>query len=177
MRPHDIGDQWSFRTFLKLRALPYAAPHARQHAIQALRKWGLGEFGDPAELVVSELITNAIRACCPAGEDNYVRLWVFSDGARVVIQVWDSCPDPPKPARAGSTDEDGRGLLLVEAMATSWNWYSRDSGKVVWAVLQFSPLIGRKGPSLDFRRHGHLPQGRNASCSPPAHSVTIYERV
>jgi anti-sigma regulatory factor (Ser/Thr protein kinase) len=147
---------WPLRSYLKLGVLPSAAPHARQHTSQMLRKWDLGELGKSAELVVSELITNAIQASCQVGGDNYVRLWLFSDRARVVIQVWDNCPDPPQPTPAGPTDEDGRGLLLVEAMTTSWDWYSQDEGKIVWAVLQFSPLLRRndvrKPP--DFRSNG-----------------------
>jgi anti-sigma regulatory factor (Ser/Thr protein kinase) len=136
------ASHWPFRSYLELGALPGAAPHARRHTSQVLRKWDLSEFGETAELVVSELITNAIRASRPAGGGNCVRLWLFSDGARVVIQVWDNCPDPPQPAHAASTDEDGRGLLLVEAMTASWDFYSRDGGKIVWAALRrFSPLL------------------------------------
>jgi anti-sigma regulatory factor (Ser/Thr protein kinase) len=138
-----MASHWSLRSHLKLGALPSAVPHARQHTSQVLRSWDLGELGESAELVVSELITNAIRASYPLGEENCVRLWILSDGTTVVIQVWDNCPAPPQRTHAGASDEDGRGLLLVEAITTSWDWYSRDGGKIVWAVLQFSPLLSR----------------------------------
>jgi len=160
--PMTLTNYWPLRSYLELGALPSAAPHARQHTSQMLRNWDLGELAEPTELVVSELITNAIQASCGEGGDSCVRLRLFSDGARVAVQVWDNCPEPPQLTHAGSTDEVGRGLLLVEAMTTSWDWYVRDGGKIVWAVLQFSPLLSwdetQKPPRLPRQRsrRGHV---------------------
>jgi anti-sigma regulatory factor (Ser/Thr protein kinase) len=136
-------NHWPLRSYLELGPLPSAAPRARLHTSQVLRKWDLDDLGEPTELVVSELITNAIHASGLVSADTCVRLWLFSDGTLVVVHVWDNCPDPPQPSHAASTDEDGRGLLLVKAMTTSWDWYARDGGKIVWAVVQFSPLLNR----------------------------------
>lgn len=157
-------NHWSFRTYLELGALPSAVPRARRHTSQVLRKWGLAEIGESAELVVSELITNAIRASCQPGCGSRVRLWLFSNGASVVIKVWDSSPEPPQPARAGPADEDGRGLLIVQALATSWNSHARDGGKIVWAVLQFSPLHGGSGTT---KRSDSRHRGRKAALRLP----------
>ena len=127
---------WPLHSYLELGALPGAVPCARLHARQVLWEWNLKGLGESAELVVSELVTNAIQASRAAGRHLPVRLWLLSDQARVVIHVWDSSPNPPQPAQAENTDESGRGLLLVEAMSTAWDWYSHDGGKVVRATLE-----------------------------------------
>jgi anti-sigma regulatory factor (Ser/Thr protein kinase) len=127
---------WPLQSYLELGALPGAVPCARLHARHVLWEWNLKGLGESAELVVSELVTNAIQASRTAGRHLPVRLRLLSDQARVVIHVWDSSPDPPQPAQAGDTDESGRGLLLVEAMSTAWDWYSHDGGKVVRATLE-----------------------------------------
>lgn len=127
---------WSLRSCLELGPLPGAVPCARLHARHVLWEWNLSELGEPAELVVSELVTNAIRAAQAVGGDRPVRFWLLADRARVAICVWDSCPDPPRPGQAGDSDENGRGLQLVEAMSASWDWYPHDGGKVIQAILE-----------------------------------------
>jgi len=127
---------WPLQSYLELGALPGAVPCARLHARHVLWEWNLRGLGESAELIVSELVTNAIQASRTEGRHLPVRLRLLSDQARVVIHVWDSSPDPPQPAQARDTDESGRGLLLVEAMSTAWDWYSHDGGKVVRATLE-----------------------------------------
>jgi anti-sigma regulatory factor (Ser/Thr protein kinase) len=100
-----------------------------------LSEWNLGPLGERAELVVSELVTNSIRASRAAGGHRPVRLWLAADGARAAIGVWDRSPDPPVPGQPRDTDESGRGLLLVEAVSTAWDWYPEDGGKIVRALL------------------------------------------
>jgi anti-sigma regulatory factor (Ser/Thr protein kinase) len=123
------------QSLLELAAVPGSVPRARRHARQVLSEWDLGPLGDPAELVVSELVTNAIRASRAVGTRQPVRLWLAADRARVAIGVWDGSPDPPVPAQARDTDESGRGLFLVEAVSTAWDWYRQDGGKIVRALL------------------------------------------
>jgi len=79
-----------------------------------LRRWGLDGLADSAELVVSELVTNAVRAACGTPEPWPVRLWLTAEPARVAIGVWDCSPVPPRLAHAGDADESGRGLFLVQ---------------------------------------------------------------
>jgi anti-sigma regulatory factor (Ser/Thr protein kinase) len=132
------GDQaWPLHSHLDLAALTGAVPHARHHARRVLAGWNLGALGEPAELVVSELVTNAIRACQAAGAHRQVQLRLASDGARVLIEVQDGCPQPPVPAGATADDESRRGLCLVEAMSAAWDWYPHPAsgGKVVWALM------------------------------------------
>ena len=56
------GGEWELRTFLELGALPTAVPCARLHVRQVLWEWHLGALADTTELLVSELVTNAVHA-------------------------------------------------------------------------------------------------------------------
>ena len=129
--------RWPCQSFLKLGALPGAVPCARLHTRQVLWEWGLTVFSDSTELLVSELVTNAIRASRATAQHLPVRLWVVSDGTQIVIFVWDASPLPPVADDAADDAENGRGLLLVEGLSTRWGWYFAAGlgGKVVWASL------------------------------------------
>jgi anti-sigma regulatory factor (Ser/Thr protein kinase) len=131
------GQAWPLHSHLELAALPGAVPGARHHTRRVLAGWDLGALGEPAELVVSELVTNAIRACQAAGAHGRVQLRLASDRARVLIEVQDDSPQPPVPSGATADDEGRRGLCLVEAVSAAWDWYpdQASSGKVVWALV------------------------------------------
>lgn len=134
---------WPLRSFLELGALPGAVPCARLHARHMVREWGLAVLGDSTELVVSELVTNAVPASRATVPATPVRLWLLSDGAQVVILVWDASPQPPAPADPGEDAENGRGLLLVEAVSERWGYFHHESGgKVVWAVMSRTERSG-----------------------------------
>ena len=129
---------WPLQDFLELGALVSAVPCARLHARQVLWEWGIGNLGDSAELLVTELITNAVRASREAGRVSAVRLWLLSDSAQILILVWDASPQPPVLADASDEAEHGRGLLLVDAVSEQWGWYSPEDsdGKFVWAITR-----------------------------------------
>ena len=133
---HGTNHCWPLQDFLELGALVSAVPCARLHARQVLREWGIGNLGGSAELLVTELITNAVRASREAGLDSAVRLWLLSDSAQILILVWDASPRPPVLTEASDEAEHGRGLMLVDAVSEQWGWYSReeDGGKFVWAI-------------------------------------------
>lgn len=128
---------WPLQSFLELGAFPGAVPCARLHARQVLWEWGLAALGETSELLVSELVTNAMQISRTATQDISppIRLWIASDKAQVVILVWDAIPLPPVPEDAAEDAETGRGLLLVEALSTQWGWHFPTGlgGKVVWA--------------------------------------------
>lgn len=141
-------DGWPLQTRLCLGALRGAVPCARLHARNVLWEWGLNALAEDAELVVSELVTNAVAAAqrrafqASSAEPSTgpVPIWLAlsSDRQAVVIQAWDANPDPPI-ARCGDLDADGgRGLLIVRALAETWNWYRPrgSGGKTVWAVIR-----------------------------------------
>jgi len=130
---------WPLQSFLHLAPAPASVPTARRHTRQALTTWHLRPLVDAAELVVSELVTNAIRAAIALPEPQPVRLWLATDRSRVAIGVWDGDPNPPLLARAAGTDERGRGLCLVEALSAAWDWFPQDGGKVVHARLDAGP--------------------------------------
>jgi anti-sigma regulatory factor (Ser/Thr protein kinase) len=134
----DGTGEWPRRTFLELGALPSAVPCARLHARQVLWEWGLDALRDDIELVVSELVTNAVRACASLGSGAPVRMWLRGNTTRVLVLVWDACPRPPVRLNAGQNADGGRGLLLVEALSDQWDWHpleQPDGGKIVWATL------------------------------------------
>jgi anti-sigma regulatory factor (Ser/Thr protein kinase) len=127
--------EWPLRDFLELTALPSAVPCARLHARHLLQEWDLAGLTDSVELITSELVTNALQASGTAPQAAPIRLWLLSDQAQVVVLVWDGSPLPPVPMQAGEESENGRGLVLVEALSARWGWHfpSDAGGKVVWA--------------------------------------------
>jgi anti-sigma regulatory factor (Ser/Thr protein kinase) len=126
---------WPLRTYLELAALPTAVPCARRHAKLVAMEWGLSrDRGDTAELIVSELVTNAVLASRGLMSP-VVRLWLISDGQWILIQVWDGSEGMPVRSDAGPDAESGRGLMLVDALAKRWDAYAVDGGKVVSVVV------------------------------------------
>ena len=119
---------WPPQTSLELLALPTAVPCARGHVRAVAREWGLADLAGIAELLTSELVTNAVRASATTSDT--VRLWVTFDQASILIYVWDSSDSMPICQDVRPDQESGRGLLLVQALASGWGTYR---GKVVWA--------------------------------------------
>lgn len=139
-RAAPFAVQWPHQTFLELGALAGAVPSARLHARLVLLEWGLAALSDDTEHVVAELVTNGVRASRAMGRDA-VRMWLVSDLGRVVVFVWDASPRPPARADPGAYAENGRGLLLVEALSERWGYFGHDGGgKVVWALLEAAPV-------------------------------------
>jgi anti-sigma regulatory factor (Ser/Thr protein kinase) len=126
---------WPWRTFLELGALPSAVPCARLHTRQVLWEWGLAECSESTELLVTELITNAVQVSRAAMQDDPIKLWLVSDKTQIVVLVWDASPLPPVLLEADANAENGRGLLLVQAVSVRWGWHFPPDlgGKVVWA--------------------------------------------
>ncbi len=128
---------WQLRDYIELGALPGAVPCARLHARQLMWEWRLTGLSESVELVVSELITNGVTASLSLKQNFPVRLWLLSDKARVLILVWDASRKEPARIEKDEEAENGRGLLLVEAISDPWNWYRTEDmgGKVVWASV------------------------------------------
>ena len=117
---------------------------------------GLNGLAESTELPVSELVTNAVKATAEREDQAAVRLRLSSDNARVLIEVWDADPQPPAPKDLGEDgtpdpqEEGGRGLFLIAALSTRWDWYltQEPTGKVVWCELGTEPLEPSEGPSI-----------------------------
>jgi len=138
---HRAGEasagEWPERSFLELGALPSAIPCARLHARQLTWEWGLDALSAKVELVVSELVTNAVQAFRSLRQPGPVRLWLLMGASQILILVWDASEQVPVRMDANAETEGCRGLLLVEVMSTSWHWYSTPElgGKIVWALV------------------------------------------
>jgi anti-sigma regulatory factor (Ser/Thr protein kinase) len=137
---------WPLSSSLPLGALVTATPCARLHTRAVVTEWGFSGLAEAAELIVSELVTNAVRASTDRyGRPKYdgaglpvVVVRLGSDGIRLLIEVWDGIAGAPVTEQAGPEDESGRGLVLVEAVCDRWSWQTVPGwpGKVVWAELQ-----------------------------------------
>jgi anti-sigma regulatory factor (Ser/Thr protein kinase) len=137
---------WPLLSHVELPALPASARSARVHANSILQRWRLEGLAETAELLVSEIVTNAVRASAPivhqqretgqAPRAQPLRFWLTSDQHSVLIQVWDSDHHRPVLKDPAPDAEGGRGLVLIETLSTQWGWYTPDEqgGKIVWAV-------------------------------------------
>ncbi|MGW6063155.1 SpoIIE family protein phosphatase [Streptomyces sp. NPDC055189] len=105
---------------------------ARRLARSALERWGLQELNDSVELLVSEVVTNAVRY---ASRPVTLRL-LRTDVLR--CEVGDDVPQLPRLRQARATDEGGRGLYLVNRLARRWGATRLSTGKVVWFELNHS---------------------------------------
>ncbi|MGW1588083.1 SpoIIE family protein phosphatase [Streptomyces sp. NPDC002386] len=112
---------------------PRSVGRAREYARAQLVGWGLEPLVDTTELLVSELVTNALRY----GEGE-IRLRLLLDRT-LVCEVWDSGLVQPRRRRARDTDEGGRGLQLVGLLSAAWGSRRTPRGKTVWFEL---PLPG-----------------------------------
>ncbi|MEV4874301.1 SpoIIE family protein phosphatase [Streptomyces syringium] len=108
---------------------PQTAGQARRLARRALTRWGLEELTDSVELLVSEVVTNAVRY---AERPVTLRL-LRTDVLR--CEVGDDVPQLPRLRQARPSDEGGRGLYLVNKLARRWGATRLSTGKVVWFEL------------------------------------------
>ncbi len=107
---------------------PAAIAPLRAAAARRLDAWGLDEIAFTTELILSELVTNAIRY---GSEPIQLRLLFNQDG--LICEVADGSSTSPHMRRAGTTDEGGRGLFLVAQYARRWGVRYTARGKVIWS--------------------------------------------
>ncbi len=125
------------RSVLDLAALPSAVPCARLHARAVVSEWGMPEVAGTAELLVSEIVTNAVAETTRTrGPDTGVITLRLTAGAgAVLIEVHDPSPRMPGRRLAPDDAEHGRGLMLVELLSTEWGAHPLPGrGKIVWCV-------------------------------------------
>ncbi len=121
--PADSVGDWT------LPREPRSVGRAREYARGQLLSWDLEPLVDTAELLVSELVTNALRY----GEGE-IRLRLLLDRT-LVCEVWDAGLVQPRRRRARDTDEGGRGLQLVGLLSAAWGSRRTPRGKTVWFEL------------------------------------------
>jgi hypothetical protein len=132
---------WPLQTHLELAAYPTAPACARGHARSVALEWGLASLADTAELLASEMVTNALQASrrLAAQEIPVIRLWLACDQSSLVLHVWDASHEMPTRQQPDPDDESGRGLMIIDSLATRWGSYETRDGKVVWAQLGTRP--------------------------------------
>jgi anti-sigma regulatory factor (Ser/Thr protein kinase) len=122
---------------------PDAARRARSFTRQTLASWGLAELADDAQVIVSELLANAVRHTgirqsdgAPGAWAAALGLWLLSHSGGLMCVVTDPSDSAPALKHPGDTSESGRGLHLVHALSDHWGWTRlSESGKAVWAIL------------------------------------------
>jgi hypothetical protein len=130
-----------------LSPVPEEARTARQFVRELLNCWGLGYLSDDAELIIAELVVNAVRhglrtapqAVTPASAASALRLCLLRRVGEVMLAVTDPSNEAPTPRAPGWAGESGRGLQIVGALSYVWGWSPLEGcGKAVWAVLRCS---------------------------------------
>jgi anti-sigma regulatory factor (Ser/Thr protein kinase) len=104
-----------------------AAARARRFVADTMREWGCDDAIPDAELLVSELVTNAVLHARSA-----TRLTIERDGATLRFSVYDASPTRPRLRDYGPEAVTGRGLLLVDRLARRWGVDPQAAGKCVW---------------------------------------------
>jgi Histidine kinase-like ATPase domain len=142
---------------------------ARDFCLSTMRRWGVTDRQDDVAVVVSELLTNALRHAVPQagsppgtppatprgtpdgpaggpGRSRWpVRLGLIQPGQFVLCAVADPSPRPPQPKEPDYLAESGRGLHVIDALSDRWGSTApTDAGKVVWAL--FSVRLNRQPP-------------------------------
>ncbi|MFJ7189696.1 ATP-binding protein [Streptomyces bacillaris] len=152
-------------TSLRLAAVPSAVGRSRVFIRQTLQHWRLPDYIDVVELVVSELVTNAIEATGTTApqpkwtaitDEDVIGVQLRIIDARLYVEVWDRSTGAPVRKHPDDDAEGGRGLLLIEAMTEHWDVYQSEvGGKIVWAELSLvEPPKPRPLPSMPVRVPG-----------------------
>ena len=149
---------WHRTDQVELASAPTAAFQARQRAARCCALWRLPDVVETVELLVSELVTNAVKAnearsvggvpfqpVAPVFRDQKIKLRFASDDTQLLVEVWDSIKEPPilrdvtnieNLDNVESLADTGRGLVLVDRLASIWGYHFPDQGgKIVWLLV------------------------------------------
>jgi anti-sigma regulatory factor (Ser/Thr protein kinase) len=144
-RDEALPRQWPYESAQDFGPYDSTVPTARSYARAVLAGWGLTDMAPVAELVLSELVTNALQATWHFQVDTPVGVRLLADSSRLVVEVWDSVRAAPvarEPDIAGELDSGddsdghGNGLVIIEAVSRQWGYVRCDEGgKIVYAIL------------------------------------------
>ncbi|MBL1093295.1 MULTISPECIES: SpoIIE family protein phosphatase [Streptomyces] len=132
---------------------PAAVGPVRNACVRQVTDWGLEDLAFSTELILSELITNAVRY---GSEPIHVRLL---HTRTLICEVSDGSSTSPHVRQAKDTDEEGRGLFLVAQFAEQWGTRYSPRGKTIWAAQ----AVGPDAPPADEEPDEHLPGRRGHS--------------
>ncbi len=114
----------------RLPARPQSVRVARAFVVSSVSSCGCEQLGDVAELLVSEMVTNAV-----VHGDGEVAVRVLGNGECVRVEVDDRCADPAVLRHPGAAATSGRGMMLVSELADRWGNEAGEHGKTVWFEL------------------------------------------
>ncbi|MEV6499315.1 ATP-binding protein [Streptomyces prunicolor] len=148
MPSHDRSPTRSPRGPPRLHPLARSVTLARRRTARLVTEWGHPALAGDVALVVSELMTNALLH--GSLRDRLIRVRIIVTGVTLRVEVSDPRGERlPSPCPVGDTDQFGRGLLLVGALAHRWGWEPRSVGKTVYAEWVLggdpaaaNPLVG-----------------------------------
>ncbi|MEZ0077506.1 ATP-binding protein [Planotetraspora sp. GP83] len=136
LRSADASDT----TTCPLRPQADSVKMARDITRSTLRRWGLTALTEDAALVVSELVTNAVRYSLystQGPDDHPITLMLVRVTPHVLLAVSDPSDEVPSPKEPDFISENGRGLYIVETYSQAWGWDPLDrGGKAVWALFR-----------------------------------------
>jgi anti-sigma regulatory factor (Ser/Thr protein kinase) len=147
-RPEDVR----YFDKIDLAAIATAVTMSRSFTRFVLLRWGAPWLIEDATVVISELVTNAVKhtglinqqpnyATLPKLKLISVRLVGLENS--IVFEVWDTSDDVPVLQDAGPEAEGGRGLYLIQSLSHQWGYYPVQPGKVVWAELPVHAQVNR----------------------------------
>ncbi|GHJ32997.1 hypothetical protein TPA0910_74300 [Streptomyces hygroscopicus subsp. sporocinereus] len=158
---------------LRMIAMPSAVACSRMFVQHTLTRWQLEDLAETTTLIMSELVTNAVKASGitdPKREqvkaEHVIGIQLRAIDASLYAEVWDRTEAAPVRKNPTLDAESGRGLLLVELLAKQWNIFRPSvGGKVVWAELPLGMAV--EEPSFDHQRPPlMLPEGIRAASGP-----------
>ena len=119
-----------------LPSIPASVAVARRRVRAVLGSRGLGEYADDAEIIISELLANAVQHACD-NDTRTIGVTLTHAASTAALTVAVSDPSPDGPIRRGTppSREQGRGLQIVAALCAHWDWRREGGGKAVFAVL------------------------------------------
>jgi anti-sigma regulatory factor (Ser/Thr protein kinase) len=155
--PDPARTSWACPPRIATRALSAEARSvraARDFTLATLRRWDTAHSSQDIAIVVSEMVTNALRHALPGpgdpGPRRPVRLGLLQQGPWVLCAVADPGTAVPVPRTPGSLVESGRGLQMICAFSDLWGYTTpSDAGKVVWAMF-----TARRSPPSPARYPG-----------------------
>ena len=113
---------------------------ARRFVVDVLRRWDMPDVRDDVELVVCELVANAINhGLRNTAHLTPIRLLMFGVSRSLLCMVLDPSSEPPRPRSLDRTAETGRGLQVVAGISERWGWSPLPTGKAVWASFTAPP--------------------------------------
>ncbi|MFH8407144.1 PAS domain S-box protein [Streptomyces sp. NPDC018019] len=152
---------------VELAGEPSSVPEGRHFLLRILKSWGLAALADTALLLASELVTNAVRH---ARGPLTLRVWYSV--RELGVEVSDGSTPRPRARLADNAEENGRGLMLVEALADAWGTRPGTVGKTVWFTLLTAAARTVGASHRDDTGPGHPPgsgdRPRRPNVNPPS---------